>query len=109
MRSFTQKYNRLEDYEPYFYKWSDEEMANIGLTLCHQVDYMMNKYLQSLEKLFVTQGGIKERMYAARTGYRKAQDEEHQRLVAENETLRAQLATAQNEIAQLRKLINKND
>lgn len=109
MRSFTQKYNRLEDYEPYFSKWNDEEMANIGLTLCHQVDYMMNKYLLSLEKLFVTQGGIKERMYAARTGFRKAQDEEHQRLVAENATLRAQLATAQNEIAQLRKLINKND
>ena len=60
MRSFTQKYNHLEDYEPYFSKWNDEEMANIGLTLCHQVDYMMNKYLQSLEKLFVTQGGIKE-------------------------------------------------
>lgn len=71
--------------------------------------YMMNKYLQSLEKLFVTQGGIKERMYAARTGYRKAQDEEHQRLVAENATLRAQLATAQEEIAHLRKLINKNE
>lgn len=54
-------------------------------------------------------GGIKERMYAARIGYRKAQDEEYQRLVAENATLRAQLATAQEEIAHLRKLINKND
>jgi hypothetical protein len=48
-------------------------------------------------------------MYAARTGYRKAQDEEHQRLVAENATLRAQLATAQEEIARLYKLINKNE
>jgi hypothetical protein len=27
-----------------------EEMANIGLTLCHQVDAMMNGYLRSLEK-----------------------------------------------------------
>ena len=29
MRSFTQKYNRLEDYEPYFYKWSDEEIDQL--------------------------------------------------------------------------------
>ena len=42
MLTFTQQHNALEDYEPYFAKWSEEEMANIGLTLCHQVDAMMN-------------------------------------------------------------------
>jgi hypothetical protein len=35
----------------------------------------------------VTQGGIKERMHAARTGYRKGIDEELQRLRIENQDL----------------------
>ena len=30
--------------------------------------------MQALEKEFVVVGGIKERMYSARTGYRKNQD-----------------------------------
>ena len=35
----------------------------------------MSRYLEFLQKTFVEQGGIKERMYAARTGYRRQQDE----------------------------------
>ena len=50
-------------------------MANVGLTLCYQVDTMMNKYLEGLERNFVTEGGIKERMHQARTDYRRQQDE----------------------------------
>ena len=74
MQDFTKNHNRLSDYEPYFTQWTAEEMANVGLTLCFQVDTMMNKYMERLEETFVTQGGIKERMYQARTGYRKQQD-----------------------------------
>lgn len=51
-------------------RWSAEEMANIGMTLCCQVDVMMNRYLKRLETEFVTEDGIRERMHAARTGYR---------------------------------------
>lgn len=75
MQEFTKKNNTTDQYEEYLYKWSLEEMANIGLTLCYQVDAMMNSYLQKLEKEFVSKGGIKERMHAARTGFRKEQDE----------------------------------
>ena len=74
-------------------------MANVGLTLCFQVDTMMNKYMEGLEKTFVTQGGIKERMHAARTGYREGIDRrlreleaENKRLKAENEELKRRLA-----------------
>ena len=99
MQDFTKTHNHLNDYELYFTQWSAEEMANIGLTLCFQVDTMMNKYMEGLEKTFVTQGGIKERMHAARTGYRKQQD----KLLAELEkavpTLQQQLAQAQAEAA----------
>ncbi|MBO4800974.1 MAG: four helix bundle suffix domain-containing protein [Bacteroidaceae bacterium] len=100
MQDFTKSHNLLSDYEPFFNKWSAEEMANVGLTLCFQIDTMMNKYMESLEKTFVTQGGIKERMHAARTGYRQQQD---RRLVDLEQTvpvLQQQLAQAQAEAAE---------
>ena len=67
-------------YEPYVNKWNDEEIANICLTLCHMVDKMMMTYQEKLEKDFVTQGGIRERMTAARMKYRTDQKEEIERL-----------------------------
>lgn len=82
MHSFTKAHNRLEDYEPFFQKWSDEEMANIGYTMCCQIDVMMNGYLTMLEDRFRKEGGMKERMYRVRTGYRAEQD----RKMAEMET-----------------------
>ena len=99
MQDFTKTHNHLNDYEPYFTQWSAEEMANIGLTLCFQVDTMMNKYMEGLEKTFVTQGGIKERMHAARTGYRKQQDKRLAELEKAVPTLQQQLAQAQAEAA----------
>jgi hypothetical protein len=51
-----------------------------------------------MQKRFVTEGGIKERMYAARTGYRKEQDRMMQALKEENATLKA-------EVARLKKLL----
>lgn len=91
MINFCKEHNECQHYEPYFYKWSAEEMANTGLTLCHMTDSMMNKFLKHLEQQFVTQGGIKERMYAARTGYRQQQDARMAALEAENARLKALL------------------
>ena len=97
MQEYTRQHNALEDYLPYAEKWVPEEFANICLTLCYQVDAMMNSYLQRLEKLFVEQGGIKERMYAARTGYRKQQDEKMKNLESENASLKAENASLKAE------------
>lgn len=80
MLKFCRKHNKWEDYEPYVNKWNDEEIANICLTLCHMVDKMMMTYQEKLEKEFVTQGGIRERMTAARMKYRTDQKEEIDRL-----------------------------
>ena len=88
MVDFCKQHNNSTDYEPFFEKWSAEEMANIALTLCHMTDTMMNKFLKRLEQDFVTQGGIKERMYAARTGYHKQQDDRMAALEAENRRLK---------------------
>ncbi len=98
MQRFCKEHNKVEDYQSYFQKWSDEEMANTALTLCYQTDTMLNKTLLRMEKEFVEQGGIKERMHAARTGYRKAQD-------AELESLRAEVPALRQEVARLRALL----
>lgn len=97
MQDFTKVHNTLSDYEPYFQKWSAEEMANVGLTLCYQVDAMMNKYLQSLEQTFIKEGGIKERMHKARTDYRRQQDERLAELEHNLPLLQQQLTAAQQE------------
>lgn len=75
-------------------------MANVGLTLCFQVDTMMNKYMESLERTFVTQGGIKERIHQARTGYRQQQDNRMTEMEQTISTLQHQLAQAQAEATQ---------
>ncbi|MBR2455701.1 MAG: four helix bundle suffix domain-containing protein [Bacteroidaceae bacterium] len=80
MLKFCRKHNKWDEYSPYVDKWNDEEIANICLTLCHMVDKMMMTYQEKLEKDFVANGGIKERMAAARMKYRTDQKEEIERL-----------------------------
>lgn len=94
IQTFTKSYLEWKDYEPHAQRWSAEEMGNIGLTLCYQMDTMLNRYLKLLQERFVTEGGIKERMYAARTGYRKEQEDHLKRLEAENAQLKQQLSAA---------------
>ena len=101
MLSFCRQHNQINDYEPFFERWNDEELCNIALTLLHITDKMMKTYLSGLDQQFVTQGGIKERMYAARTGYRKGQDEELQRLREENKRLRQQVPILEQRIEEL--------
>ena len=92
MLKFCRKHNRIEDYQDYFEKWTDEEMANIALTLCHMVDRMMTTYQKQQEETFVKEGGIKERMTAARLGYRTNQREEIARLKRELEAANHRIA-----------------
>ena len=80
MLKFCRKHNKWEEYFFYVSKWNDEEIANICLTLCHMVDKMMMSYQEKLEKDFVTNGGIRERMSAARMKYRNDQKEEIEQL-----------------------------
>lgn len=101
LRDFCRERNDYEEYAPLVAKMSDEEYANLLLTLCHQTDKMMCAYLRTLEQRFVTEGGIKERMYAARTGYRQAQDEHMQQLEIENAALKAENAALKQRIAEL--------
>lgn len=105
MLQFCRNHNLVADYEPFFTKWNDEELCNIALTLLHMTDKMMKTYLTALDKQFVTQGGIKERMYAARTGYRKGQEEELKRLREENKHLQNETTRLQEENKHLRQQV----
>lgn len=109
MIDFCRPHNALADYQPYFEKWTAEEMANIALTLCHMIDAMMNTYISGKEAQFVKEGGLKERMYSVRSGYRKGADErlayfekEFPKLERENAQLRAENAQLRAEIERLK-------
>ena len=89
---FCRAHNAFTDYEPFLEKWTDEELANCANTLCHMVDRMMVTYLAKKEKDFTENGGIRERMTAARLGRRQTQNEEIAALKAENDSLRREIA-----------------
>ncbi len=107
MRTFCHEHNAFGSYADIAEKMSDEELANLCLTLCHQADIMMVHYLEGLERRFVTEGGIKERMHKARTGYREAQDARLSDLEAENNMLKQQLQQARQEIASLKEALEE--
>ncbi|MBQ9418424.1 MAG: four helix bundle suffix domain-containing protein [Bacteroidales bacterium] len=98
MQAFCKQHNQIQHYQPYFDKWDAETMANTAITLCHQVDTMLHHHLQTLQREFAEQGGIKERMHAVRTGYRQEQD-------AELRQLRLQVPLLQAEIARLQRML----
>ena len=91
MLDYCRKHNKVGDYEQYFDSWSAEEMANVALTLCHITDKLMTAYQDQLEKQFVSEGGIRERMTAARLGYRNDQKQQIEMLRNENQALHARI------------------
>lgn len=103
MLTYCRYHNKLEDYEPFFFKWTDEEMCNCAITLCHMVDKMLMSFLAKLDREFVTEGGIKERMYKARTGYRQKQDERLKQLEEENPRLIKQILELKEQLEEQKK------
>ncbi|MBQ2632117.1 MAG: four helix bundle suffix domain-containing protein [Kiritimatiellae bacterium] len=98
---FCRAHNDLADYEPHFEKWSDEELANCAVTLCHMVDKMMTTTLDKKQKDFTENGGIRERMTAARLGRRQTQNEEIAALKARVAGLEAENAKLKEKLRRL--------
>ena len=48
-----------------------ETIANIAICLIHQANYLIDQQLRRLEKDFLEQGGLRERMTRARLAYRR--------------------------------------
>ncbi len=107
--AYCRTHNHLTHYEPYFERWTAEEMANTAITLCRMVDKMMMTYQKKREEEFVTQGGIRERMTAARLGYRTNQREALAAATHELETLKQELLTLKSENEQLKTTLNRQE
>lgn len=88
MLTFCREHNDFADYEKLVEKMSSEEFCNMAITVCRMTDKMLVSYLELLEQRFVTEGGIKERMHSARTGYRQEQDAKFAALEEENQRLK---------------------
>ena len=101
MIAYCRTHNKVEDYQHYFEVWDDVEMANVALTLCHMTDRLMAAYQEKMERQFVEEGGIRERMTAARLGYRT--DQKHQ-----IEMLRNENAALHDRIEQLEQILKEN-
>ena len=102
MLEYCRTHNNLSDFEPYFERWSAEEIANTAVTLCRMVDKMMMKYQKKKEEEFVTEGGIRERMTAARLGYRTNQREALDKASHQIEELKKEIQALKEENQRLR-------
>lgn len=92
IQEYSKAHNRPEDYTKDIDKRSPEALCNIAITLICQYDVLMGKLIDRLQKDFVEDGGIRERMTAARLGYRNEQKARIVELEAENSQLKARVA-----------------
>ncbi len=66
MIQFCLAHTEVEDYAKYYAQWDQETICNVALTLIHQADKALMNLLQKMEADFLADGGVKERMFAAR-------------------------------------------
>jgi four helix bundle suffix protein len=92
MHDFCKQHSRYEDYQHLLPKMNDEELANMAICLCHQVDKALTSYIERKDREFTTEGGIRERMTAARLEQRETQKQIIARQKREIEALRAEVA-----------------
>lgn len=102
LRTFAKGHSDLAAYAPYFYQWTEEEMANTALCLCHMVDRAISTFMEKRDREFVEEGGIRERMTAARLDMRGTQKQIIAQQEQEIAQLKAQVASLERELARYR-------
>lgn len=98
MLDYCRRHYLLEDYEPLFRKMDNEELANLAVCLCHQVDSALEKFIQRKDREFTTEGGIRERMTAARLDQRTSQRDVIERQAREINLLKQEIARLKNKL-----------
>ena len=99
-QEFCKQHNESADFMHRIEERSPEAIANIAITLIHQFDNIMGRYIDRLQKDFTQNGGIREQMTAARLGYRNDQKARIADLEAENAALRARIAALEGLLEQ---------
>ncbi len=69
-REYARERNDWSDWREVFETRPAETLANLMLTICHQTSYLLGRMIARQEEDFTKHGGVRERMYAARTAYR---------------------------------------
>jgi four helix bundle suffix protein len=62
-----------ESYRTYIETRPPDIVANILICLIHQTNYLLDQQLRALEKAFLVEGGLRERMSRARLDTRRQQ------------------------------------
>lgn len=77
VRNLTYKQDEsYETYRPYIEERSAGTAVNVIICLIHQTNYLLDKLIRKLESDFIKNGGMRERMYQARTSYRNRSHKE---------------------------------
>jgi four helix bundle suffix protein len=69
----AQKNTSYRTYETYIETRPPEVVANILICLIHQTNYLLDQLIRKLEKDFLAEGGLRERMTRARLAQREKQ------------------------------------
>jgi four helix bundle suffix protein len=69
----VQKDTSYRTYKTYIETRPSEVVANILICLIHQTNYLLDQLLRNLEKDFIKEGGLRERMTRARVAHRAKQ------------------------------------
>lgn len=70
-RLWCRQHSKTEDYKHICQLRDEITLTNIALVLIHQTDYLLKKLLEKFKSDFLTNGGIKEQMSAARRNWRE--------------------------------------
>lgn len=100
IQEYSRNHNRPEDYTKGIEQRSPEAICNIAITLICQFDVMMGRLLDRLQTDFVEEGGIRERMTAARLGFRNEQKARIAELEQQNAQLKARIAQLETALAE---------
>ena len=100
LHDFCRHHSVYADYSLLLPRMNDEELANMAVCLCHQVDSALTKYIEKKDREFTTEGGIRERMTAARLEQRSSQKELISQQRKEIENLRAEVARLKDKLRQ---------
>ena len=73
MRIYTQTPEFAKDVLEKMPQFNDEELANLAITLINQATYLLRRLLESQQKQFIAEGGIREQMTQARLSHREQQ------------------------------------
>lgn len=70
MRDYARSNQIAQNYDTVIKRMTDEEIANLTITLIHQAIYLLHRLLIAMQERFIKEGGIRERMHNARVNYR---------------------------------------